>query len=183
MPTYEGDRVPEAIYRIDMGGADCTNYLKRILTERGYSFTTSAQRDMVRDIKEKLAYVAEDFDEEMEKAEYSSDVERNYELPDGQVITIGTERFRCSEIFFNPFMIGLEYQGIDTLINESILICDESMRRDLYRNIILCGGSSMFPGIDVRLRKEITARVPHGTSVKIIAPSERKYLYGLEVRY
>ncbi len=66
--------------------------------ERGYTFATSADQEIVRDIKEKLAYVTEDYEAELAKAETSSDIEKNYELPDGQVITVGAERFRCAEV-------------------------------------------------------------------------------------
>merc|ERR1711964_922413 len=117
-------------------------------------------------------FVAQDYEAEMESAEQSSTLEVNYELPDGNVVTIGNERFRCPEVLFRPSLIGLEQEGIDVLTYQTVMKTDLDIRKDMYKNIVLSGDSTMFAGIEKRMLMEMQRHAPAGVSIKVIAPPE-----------
>jgi actin-related protein len=253
VPVYEGHALPHATRRLELGGRDLTEHMMKMLTERGYSFTTTAEREIVHEIKEKLACVALDFEAEMRETsdpEAEREVEEaaellrhlsypeaaaarrearalvrrcdgRYELPSGQVITVGSERFRCAEALFQPSLgdtpsfadadsqarlrvrqvlafskafsprlgadcdvtiaglandlcadLGARVRhskrdaipvcerlhvedphalpsppGIHTLIFDAIMCCDTELHDELWGNVVLSGGNTMFPGL------------------------------------
>jgi len=176
-PIFEGYPVPGLSSRFSLGGCDLDENLRTILSQSGrYSFTSSAERETVRDMKEKLCYVALDFDAEMEKTATSSEVEKSYELPNGQVITVGNERFLCPECLFKPDLCGYDlFDGVHEMIYKTIMKCDGDIQKNLFANIIVCGGSTLFDGFADRMQKEMITLAPQTMKIIIVAPSERKY--------
>jgi actin-related protein len=175
VPIYEGYALPHAILRIDLAGRAITDWYAKIIMELGMTFSSSAEREIVRDIKEKLGYVALDYEGELQKYKESAANDKPFELPDGNVITVRDQRFRGAELLFKPSFIGLEAPGIHELTFKSIMKCDIDVRKDLYGNIVMSGGTTMFPGIPERLSKEVTALAPSTMKIKVVAPPERKF--------
>ncbi|XP_062518457.1 actin, clone 302-like [Corticium candelabrum] len=175
VPVFHGFPLNHAIKRLDVGGRDLTEHLMKMLNERGDAFMTESTRKDAIKIKETLTYVALHFTTEMDNSLNDPSLEKQYELPDGQIITLGTERFRCSEGLFNPSLTGVEAPGIQSAMFDSVQKCDVDMRRDMYGNILLSGGSTMFPGFSDRLRVELLEKVPPSLQINIKAPTERNH--------
>jgi len=179
VPVYEGFALPNAIQRIDLAGRDITDHLQQLLRRAGYAFSTTAEREVVRTIKETACYVAFDPAKEEELLEPGDKthkpVQLSYKLPDGNTIELGPERFRAPEPLFHPDLIGEEYMGIHECVVTSIKKADLDLRKTLFSNIVLSGGSTLFPGFGDRLLYEIKRLAPKDVKIKISAPPERKY--------
>ena len=171
-PVYEGHNCRNAIRRIDFGGKDLTHYLMKMLNENEQNpvqFATTSDREIVRDMKEKLCYVS--------NLEKPSDVfeQKSYTLPDGQVINLGKEMFQCPEAMFDPSLFGMDFPGVHQLVYDSLMACDIDTRRDFYCNVIISGGNTMFNGFPERLSLELTKLIPKTMKSKVVAPPERAY--------
>lgn len=175
VPIYEGYNLPHAIMRIDMAGRDITDYLGKLLQEIGQNFSSSGDWDLIRSIKEKICYVASDFEAEMKAFSETNAKDKTFDLPDGSQIVLGNQQFRCPEALFQPGKLNKDYAGVHELTFQSIMKCDVDVRKDLYANIVLAGGTSMFPGIGERLRKEVISLAPSSMKIQVYAPPERKY--------
>jgi len=181
VPVYEGFAIPSAIQRIDVAGRDVTEYLKLLLRKSvGYNFHTTSETEIVRTIKEKICYIALDPSKEeelLESEKTNKPIQVSYKLPDGNIIQIGPERFRAPEVLFDPELIGEEYLGIHDSLVMSIHKTDIDLRRILYGNIVLSGGSTKFVGFGNRLLEQVknAALAPKDIKIKISAPPERLF--------
>ncbi|KAH3758935.1 actin 7 [Pelomyxa schiedti] len=173
VPIYENLWPQAAVIGEDIAGCDITNHLAQLLPEAPFAPYPRSSGLIVRDIKEKLGYVALDY--AVEKGKTDSEIQKQYELPDGEVISVGHERFTCVEGLFQPqFILGRNSQGLHKSCFNSIMKCDEEIHAELFRNIMLFGGSTMFQGIAERMTKEMVALAPTRT-IKVSTPPERKY--------
>ncbi|XP_067872490.1 actin-5-like [Heterodontus francisci] len=167
VPVHDGYNMPDAISRMDLGGHDLTTYLIKLLSEEGNAFHEKS-RYIVEDIKQKCCYVAVDDQNEVNHLV-------DYELPDGHIITVGKERFKCPEALFNPSVMGSNDEGIHITTTNSLKRVHPQIRQLLYNNILLSGGSTLFDGFNVRFCKEIFVLAPNDLKTKIHAVPERKY--------
>ncbi|KAK9765557.1 Arp2/3 complex subunit, actin nucleation center, variant 2 [Basidiobolus ranarum] len=155
IPVYQGYSLPHLTRRLDVAGRDVTRYLIKLLQHRGYNFNRTADFETVRQIKEKLCYVSYDLDLDKKLATETTVLVENYTLPDGRVIKVGSERFEAPECLFQPHLIDVESPGVAEMLYNTIQAADIDIRSELYKHVVLSGGSSMYPGLPSRLEKEV----------------------------
>jgi actin beta/gamma 1 len=169
-PIYEGLGLFPSVSRTDMAGRALTTYLMQLLSDKGYQFSSTSDRDVAREIKEKECIVASDYSAELSKGET-----KEYELPNGQKITLGNERFRVGEALFQPSLIGRSEPGLPEFLRDCINKSDLDTRRDFWGNIVVAGGTTYLKNFEYRLQEEMSKLAHPGIRVKVVAPEERKY--------
>jgi len=171
VPIYEGFAMPHSIMRTDIAGRDITTFLRLLLRKEGFNFHSSSEMEIVRTIKERVCYLALN-----PQKEESIDSERiQYVLPDGSMLEVGPARFRAPELLFRPDLVGEECEGIHEVLAFAIQKSDLDLRRVLYSNIVLSGGSTLFKGFGDRLLSEVKKVAPKDIKIRISAPQERLY--------
>lgn len=98
-------------------------------------------------------------------------------MPEGLLFTIGRERFRCPEALFDPSLLGMSAPGIVDTIFDAIMKCDADILKDLYANVVLSGGNTLFPGFDARVAKDLKERAPSSMEsvIKVVASAVGRY--------
>jgi len=171
VPVYEGCIISHGMKQSSLGGLDITDYMIKLLTERGYPLLVTSDRSPFQNMTESVGYVSQNYEQDLKTAK-----ETTYESPEGFVITFGEEPFKCTEPLFDPPQIGKDCDGIHQMAYQSIMQSDEEIRAELFQNIVVGGGPSLFPGFMERVQKEMNALVPDGMEAKVIsAGTERQF--------
>ena len=131
-PFNEGYVVHSGVYNTSLSGKKLTEYLSELLAQKG-NYNINIEK--IREIKEELCFTSFDYEEQTRKMGLkSNDIDRNYVLPDGQVINLGVERFKCAELLFKPQLFGIESIGIHETIYNSLASCDPETRSEVAQH-------------------------------------------------
>jgi actin-related protein 2 len=186
IPISEGNILRFNIERLDLAGRHITQYLIRLLQRKGYSFNSSADFEFVRYLKEKYCFVSNDIEQDRKLERETTYYNSFHLLPDETRLHISDEKFEAPEILFNPYLIGLDVNGIPEMMFKSINNCPIDLRKNLYGSLILSGATTLFPGFASRLEldmkklykeniKKTSDNKKSKVSINVIDSPRRKY--------
>ncbi|XP_053624037.1 uncharacterized protein LOC128682968 [Plodia interpunctella] len=162
-PVFEGFPLAHATVSSELSGSALTEYLRSLINKLGYQLHTSFENDIVNEIKANMCFVSNDYAVEVDKLKFDK---ASYVMPDGQKILLGPERTQCPEMFFQPSLANKKCASIPDIIFNSINKCDVDYRPLFFKNIVVSGGSTMFPGLINRLKAEMHIKNP-GVEMKV----------------
>ncbi|RHW70174.1 actin related protein 3 [Trypanosoma brucei equiperdum] len=166
VPIVDGFVMHNAIQHIPLAGRDITNFVLEWLRERGEPVPADDALYLAQHIKEKYCYIARNIAREFET--YDSDLPNhitkhhavNRKTGESYTVDVGYEKFLGPEMFFSPDIFSREWTlPLPDVIDKAIWSCPIDCRRPLYRNVVLSGGTTMFPKFDKRLQKDLRALV------------------------
>lgn len=167
IPVYQGFAIPHCMNRNDIAGREVTKFSKNLLREENNNHNILTDLEVVKDIKERVCVVRADLDETPEPIQYI--------LPDGVKLDVGSSRYRAPEVLFRPHLIGEESPGVHELLHDSIGLADMDLRRTLFQNIVISGGTTLLPDFSLRVLNELKKKAPEDVKIKLSVPKERFY--------
>ena len=173
MPVFECYGMTHCCEKLNIGGRSINGHLRKLIIDREIVLPQMNEREIIRNIKENICYIAKDMNAELHKIDHEVESSFNYTLPNGETILLGTQRFMAPEIFFKPQTIGVSSPGLDQIIADVIgKQVDDDLRPLMMNNILLTGGSTLFNGMDERIEKDVSNLL--GTKCTVVAPENRK---------
>jgi len=168
IPVAEGYVIGSSIKHIPLAGRDITAFIQQLMRERGEQIPPAESMDVAKRVKEQYSYVCPDIVKEFGKydaeptkwfKEYTS---MNSITKKPYSVDVGYERFLGPEIFFNPEIFSSDFlTPLPKVVDDTIQTCPIDVRRGLYKNIVLSGGTTMFKDFSKRLARDIKRSVDY----------------------
>uniref|UniRef100_A0A4W3HIV5 Actin related protein 3 n=1 Tax=Callorhinchus milii TaxID=7868 RepID=A0A4W3HIV5_CALMI len=166
IPVAEGYVIGSCIKHIPIAGRDITYFIQQLLRDREVGIPPEQSLETAKAVKERFSYVCPDLVKEFSK--YDTDSAKWIKQYTGTnaiskkefTIDVGYERFLGPEIFFHPEFANPDFtQPISEVVDEVIQNCPIDVRRPLYKNVVLSGGSTMFRDFGRRLQRDLKRTV------------------------
>ncbi|KAJ7034966.1 actin-related protein Arp3 [Mycena alexandri] len=186
IPVAEGYVIGSAIKHIPIAGRDISQFVLNLMRERG-EMATVPPEDQLRvasKVKENYSYVCQDIVKEFRK--YDAEPYKHFERYEGEHSVTGrtsdTERFLAPEIFFNPEIYSSDFlTPLPEIVDEVIQQSPIDVRRGLYKNIVLSGGSTMFQHFGQRLKRDLKQLVDGRLDARQLASGSLQKSSGVDV--
>lgn len=184
IPIIEGYIVESGVTRLPYGGQRMIHHLKHALAEKNISVVSDVETYLARYILEQLCYVAEDYNEELQRYHTNPD---DFEMSistshffkedttlDEIILDLG--RFHVPEGLFTPEKWGIDNPGLHKLVHHAIQECGVDLRREMSRSIYVSGGLTLLPGFAERLENEVDKLTPNTITPKVHASPYRYHM-------
>ena len=182
VPFIDGYKIEAGVSRMLFGGNAVTEYLSKLITAKGIRYFSETEVYINRFIMENLCYISQNYDEDASEcdtnpAEFTRavDVDR-FHLPDHRkVIALDTALFKAPEGLFRPNLWGKDVPSLPELVWKAIEACPIDQRREMAKKIYLSGSTTLLPGLQERLQKEVAALTPGGLTIEVHAAPTRHH--------